>query len=95
MKQEPDVNNAAKPKKQGILSRIFPDNRSFDSTLIALGLCYIFYVVVDKAMEVVSEDPTQFITVFQGVKELIQMVVVGLFTKKVMEDKNKSGETIT
>ena len=83
-----------KPKKQGFLSKIFPDNRSFDSTFIALGLCYIFYVVVDKAMDMTSDDPTQFITVFQGVKELIQMVVVGLFTKKVTEDKFKNNDQL-
>ena len=86
------MENKEKTKKIGVLGRIFPDNKSFDSTFIALGLCYIFYVVVDKSLDLIGDDPTQFITVFQGVKELIQMVVVGLFTKKVVEDKYKNGQ---
>lgn len=87
------ANNIEKPKKNGFFSRIFPDNRSLDSTIIGLGICWIFYVVVDKAMDLMGDDPTQFITVFQGVKELVQMVVVGLFTKKVLNDRNGQDQT--
>ena len=88
-----------KPKKESWLSKIFPDNRSLDSTIIGIGLCVIFYIVVRDLLKVALAPDKQIgelgLTIFQGVKELVQMVVVGLFTKKAVENKlnRENGET--
>ena len=85
-----------KPKKIGFFSRIFPDNRSLDSTLIGIGLCIIFYIVVRDLLKVAFTPNATIgelgLTIFQGVKELIQMVVVGLFTKKAVEAKQTDND---
>lgn len=85
-----------KEKKQGFWSKIFPDNRSLDSTIIGIGLCVIFYIVVRDLLKVALTPDLVVgelgLTIFQGVKELVQMVVVGLFTKKAVENKINNGE---
>ncbi len=84
-----------KQKKESFWSKIFPDNRSLDSTLIGIALCIIFYIVVRDLLKVALTPDAQVgelgLTIFQGVKELVQMVVVGLFTKKAVENKLKNG----
>ena len=79
--------NEPKPKKEGFWSKIFPDNRSFDSTFIGIGVCIIFYITVDRTLQVLIDNGGEVITIFQGVKELVQIVVVGLFMKKANESK--------
>ncbi len=85
--------NEPKPKKEGFWSKIFPDNRSLDSTVIGIFLCIIFYIVVRDLLKVALTPDKEVgelgLTIFQGVKELVQMVVVGLFTKKAVENKLK------
>lgn len=83
------------PKKESWLSKVFPDNRALDSTVIGIILCVIFYIVVRDLLQVALTPNPQIgelgLTIFQGVKELVQMVVVGLFTKKAVEEKLKNG----
>ena len=91
------MNEKQKEKKETFWSKIFPDNRSLDSTIIGIGLCVIFYIVVRDLLKVALTPDKEVgelgLTIFQGVKELVQMVVVGLFTKKAVESKlNESKE---
>ena len=80
-----------KPKKESFLSKLFPDNRSLDSTIIGIGICIIFYIVVRDLLQTALNPEIKVgelgLTIFQGVKELVQMIVVGLFTKKAVENK--------